>query len=52
MERKVVERGGWFFYAGIKKAAAVVHARNFKFSVYAGFSVVGMVKLHMHQFFF
>ena len=26
--------------------AAVVHARNFKSSVYACFSVVGMVKLH------
>lgn len=48
-ERKVIERGrGWFFYAGIKKVAAVL----IKSSVYAGFSVVGMVKLHMHQVFF
>ncbi len=40
-----------FFYFEIKTVAAVVHARNFKSSVYACFSVVGMVKLHMHQVF-
>ena len=43
VKRKVIKRGGgWFFYAGIKKVAAVLN----KSSVYAGFSVVGMVKLH------
>ena len=41
-----------FFYFEIKIVAAVVYAESFKSSVYACFSVVGMVKLHMHQFFF
>ena len=44
----MIERGGgWFFYFEIKIVAAVL----IKSSVYAGFSVVGMVELHMHQVF-
>ncbi len=46
-EKSDRKRKRWFFYAGIKKVAAVL----IKSSVYAGFSVVGMVKLHMHQVF-
>ena len=47
VERKVIERGGgWFFYFEIKTVAAVVYAESFKSSVYAGFSVVVMVKLY------
>lgn len=49
VERKVVERGGgYFFYFEIKTVAAVVHARNFKSSVYAGFSAVGIVYLYIY----
>jgi hypothetical protein len=49
VEGEVIERGGgWFFYFEIKIVAAVL----IKSSVYACFSVVGMVKLHMHQVFF
>ena len=42
VDGEVIERGGWFFYFEIKIVAAVL----IKSSVYACFSVVGMVKLH------
>ena len=48
VERKVIERGGWFFYSGI---GSNIYAKSFKSSVYAGFSVVGMVYLHIYQVF-
>ncbi len=52
MEGEVIERGGgWFFYFEIKIVEAVVHAESFKSSVYAGFSVTGMVYLHIYQVF-
>ena len=35
-----------------KKVASVVYAKGFKSSVYTGFGVVDMVKLHSHQVFF